>query len=393
LPATLSSPRSRLPGAVVALGWVSFCTDASSEMIVPLLPAFVGALGGGPAFLGLLEGFANAVVALLKGASGLWSDRGRRKPFVFAGYGLSSIVRPLMALAGSPAAVLAVRVADRVGKGLRSAPRDALIAQSSAPEERGRAYGLQRAMDHAGAVTGPLFALLLLGLGCTYPTVFALAAVPAAAAMLVLFFAVREPMDRASPAPTTATAPQPRPAGWRPFLAVVALTSLGPALDLQLVFRAEELGIDKKLAPILWVLMHTVRSSLSTPLGGLSDRLGRRRVIAGGLLAQFAVLAAFGIAQTSWLVWLLFALHGLHAAFTEGAERGLVTDYVGKRKSGSAFGLYYLVNGLAVLPLSVGFGEVYTHWGAPLAFTSAAACSLLALGVLLAAVPARARAG
>jgi MFS family permease len=383
---TADGRRTALPGTVVALGWVSLCTDLGSEMILPLLPAFVAGLGAGPRFLGLLEGAANAVVALLKLWAGARSDRGRRKPWVMSGYGLSALARPLMALAPAPAWVLAVRLCDRVGKGIRAAPRDALVAGVVTAATRGRAFGLQRAMDHAGALGGALVAAALLWLGCTERTVFALAAVPGAAAVVVLWRCVREP-ERAEAVATAAPAPDRLRPGFRPFLVVAGVSSLGTVIDLQLIYRAQQLGVDTRLAPLLWVLLHAARSLLALPFGTLSDRLGRRAVIAWGLVAQGIVLLLFGLASAPWMAWVLFPLHGLHAACTEGAERGLVAD-LGGRKGGRAFGLSHLVCGLAGLPLAVGFGALYQQAGALAGFGAAAGLSALALLMLLRFVPA-----
>lgn len=376
----------RLPATVLALGWVSFCTDLSSEMIVPLLPAFLASLGAGPAFLGLLEGTANAVVAVLKGLSGRWSDRSRsRKGWVLLGYGLSSCARPLLALAQGPLGVLGIRTIDRVGKGLRSAPRDALIMEAVPAAQRGAAFGLQRAMDHAGALFGPLLAALLLWLGASERSVFALSAVPAAVAVLVLWLAVRE--GGRARAAVRGAGRRDAP-GFRPFLVVASLGGLGHALDLLLLYRVLELGMPGWSAGLLWAGLHVVRATLALPLGTLSDRMDRRAVIAVGLGLQAAVWLGFGVAREAWLAASLFVLHGLHAAFTEGAERGMVADLTGGERGGAAFGLYHMTVGLVGLPLLWGVGIAYQEIGAIAAFHGAAGCSLVALAVLLTAVPA-----
>lgn len=370
---------------MLALGWVSLLTDLSSEMIVPLLPAFVAALGSGPAFLSLLEGAANATVAVLKGCSGAWSDRTRtRKGWVLAGYGLSSVARPLLSLAAGPWTVLGIRVADRVGKGLRTAPRDAMLSASVRPQERGAAFGTQRAMDHTGALGGTLLAALLVGLGCGERAVFAWAAIPAALAVVVLLAFVREP---AAAEPNPSNAAPARTRGFRPFLIVASLSGLGSGLDLLLLYRVLEVGMPGWSAPLLWGLLHVVRSTLTAPLGVLSDRVDRRTVIGAGLTVQAAILAAFGLAEAPGLVVLLFALHGLHAAFTEGAERGLVADLTGGRRGGRAFGAYHMVTGLAGLPLLLGVGALYEGVGAGAAFPAAALLSVAALIILWLAVP------
>ncbi len=380
MPEPVPQPTARLPRSVLALGWVSLCTDLSSEMIVPLLPAFIAGLGAGPAFLGLLEGAANATVAVLKGLSGRWSDRTRtRKGWVLLGYGLSSAARPLLALAQGPLGVLGIRVVDRIGKGLRSAPRDALIAGAVPAERRGAAFGLQRAMDHTGATLGPLLAALLLWSGLSERSVFGLAAVPAAIAVLVLWLCVREEQNAA--APPAAAAPVPPRPGFRPFLLVAALGGLGNAMDLLLLYRALELGVQPWLAPLLWAGLHLLRAALAQPLGALSDRGDRRTVIGWGLGLQALVLLLFGLAAAPWQACVLFVLHGLHAAFTEGAERGLVVELAGGKGRGTAYGLYHMVAGLSLLPLW-GVGAAYAAFGPIAAFHGAAGCSLAALVVL-----------
>ncbi len=375
-----------LPRTVLALGWVSLFTDLSSEMIVPLLPAFVATLGAGPAFLGLLEGLSHLVVSVLRVVSGRLSDRlPRRKPWVLSGYGLSTVMRPLLAVAGSPPAVLAIRTCDRVGKGLRSAPRDAMVADVVESDRRGLAYGLQRAMDHAGAVLGPLVAFVLLSMALDLRAVFALAAIPGIVAISILWLGVREaPRVRESgPPPPRAARPEP---GFRALLVVVAFAGFGPAVDLFFVWRAGELGFTTAEVCLLWVVLHLVRSGLATPLGALSDRAGRATVLAVGLTAQSFVLLGFGFAASTWHIWVLFALHGLHAAFNEGAERALVADLAGGDKRGFAFGVYHMVSGLAVLAAGLVLGQVYARSGATVAFAVGAGSCALAVAVLLTAV-------
>ncbi len=331
-------PLQRLPRTVIALGWVSFFTDLGSEMIVPLLPAFLQAMGAGALFLGILEGVSQAVIAVLKGTAGWWSDRSRaRKPWAVAGYGLSTLARPVLAVAGSPIAVLVIRVVDRVGKGIRSAPRDALIAAEVPPELRGRAFGLQRALDHAGALTGPLAAAGLLALGVPMRWVFALALVPGLVAVGVLWVGVRE---RPRADARTGPVEDRMSASMRALLVFTAASGFGRLLDLQLILRAAELGVPESFAPLLWVVLHAVRSSLSTPFGTWADRRGRRRALAVGAVVQAGVLLGFGLAAGPVAIWILFALYGLPTALCEGAERRLVADLAAGGRGGTAFGLY-----------------------------------------------------
>jgi MFS family permease len=373
-----------LPRAVKTLGLVSLLTDASSEMIYPLLPAFLtGTLKAGPAFLGVVEGLAEAVAAFVKIGSGALSDRvARRKPVVVAGYGLSSLMRPLVALATAPVHVLAVRVLDRVGKGVRSAPRDALLAEVTAPEDRGRAYGFHRAMDHTGAMIGPLLASAALLVTHDLRTVFALAAIPAALAMAALVFGVREPTRKEVGTPAARASSDPADLGGRPFrsyLLVLALFTLGNSSDAFLLLRAQEAGVTLAFIPLLWAFHHLVKAATSTWGGTLSDRWGRRRAILGGWAVYGLAYAGFALARSPLQVASLFAVYGLFHALTEGPERALVADLTGSKGRGRAFGLYHAVTGAMLLPASLLTGVLWQGYGAAAA---------LGAGALIAAVAA-----
>jgi MFS family permease len=379
----------------VALAAVSFFTDASSEMIYPLLPLFVTAtLGGSAMLLGAIEGAADSVSALLKLASGWLSDRTRRrKPLVVAGYALASAVRPLIAISQTALQVLAIRVTDRVGKGIRGAPRDALIADSVEPELRGRAYGFHRAADHAGAVVGPLVAWVLMSqMGVGVRTIFWLAAIPAVIAVITLVVGVREPAPPAlapALAPAPAPALPPAPLGFRFFayLGVLLLFTLGNSTDAFLLLRATELGVSAALLPVLWAMLHLVKTVSSTPGGILSDRRGRKPVIVAGWMVYAVVYLMFGHATDAWHVWVLFAIYGVYFGLTEGVERALVADLVPAARRGAAFGWYNLAIGLGALPASIIFGTIYDRFGAFIAFTVGAAAAMLASVGLWIVVP------
>lgn len=385
-----AAPPRRLGRTVVALAAVSFLTDVSSEMIYPLLPLFLaGTLGAGAGVLGLVEGAAESTAALLKLGSGWWSDRRpRRKPLVVLGYALSSAVRPLVALAQGAGHVLLVRLADRVGKGLRTSPRDALIADAVDPAVRGRAFGLHRAADHAGAVVGPLvaFALLAAAPG-NLRLVFALSAVPAALAVAVLVAAVREG-PRPAPARVAPAAGRPLGRGFRAYLAVVLLFTLGNSSDAFLLLRAADLGVAPALVPVLWAMFHLVKAATSTPGGALSDRLGRRPLILAGWAVYALVYLGFARAEAAWHAWALFAVYGAFYGLTEGTEKALVADLVPADRRGAAFGAYHLAVGLGALPASVLFGLVWERLGAPAAFGLGASLAGAAAALLLVLVPA-----
>jgi MFS family permease len=391
---SLPPARRFLPTAVLALGAVSFLTDLASEMIYPLLPVFLSAtLGASAVALGLVEGAAESTASLLKLASGWWSDRlRRRKPLVVAGYTLASAVRPLIAFATSAAQVLAIRVSDRVGKGLRTSPRDALITDAVDPAVRGRAFGFHRAADHAGALVGPLVAFVLLrGFGMGLRELFLWAAVPGALAVAMVAFGVRErPRDPAAAsaarveAPAAGSEPASEPGARRlprrfwAYLAVIFVFTLGNATDAFLLLRATDLGVPVDLLPILWAALHLVKASTSTPGGVLSDRFGRRRPIVAGWLLYGAVYVGFALAAQTWHVWALFLVYGVYYGLTEGAERALVADLVGTERRGAAFGWYHLAIGVGALPASVLFGWLWTAWSPAAAFGTGAALAIVA---------------
>ncbi len=380
------------------LGLVSLATDASSDMIYPLLPLFLTTvLGAGPQMLGAIEGAAEATAALLKLISGRLADRARRKkPLTVLGYGISSVVRPLAGFATAPWMILVVRLADRVGKGVRSSPRDALMADVTPPDVRGRAYGFHRAMDNAGAVLGPGIATVLLVWGhLSLRTIFFIAVIPGALAMLSLTAGVKEEPTNAHPAQDGST-PSAQGKGnanlnerlrITPYLIALACFSLGNASDAFLLLRAEQLGVPGRYIPALWMLHNAVKALLSTAGGGLSDRLGRRRVIVGGWILYAVSYLGFGLARAAWQAWALMAFYGLYYSLVEGSERALVAELAPPGHRGRAFGAYYAVVGTAALPASFGFGLLAQRYGAQLPFTIAAGLAAVAALLLALTVP------
>lgn len=368
---------------------MSFFTDMSSEMIYPLLPLFISTtLGASASFIGAIEGAAESTAALVKLGSGWWSDRmRRRKPLVVAGYALASAVRPLIGIAQTASQVLLLRVTDRIGKGIRTAPRDALIAESVDPAIRGRAFGFHRSLDHAGAVVGPVIAFLLLReLGLSLRAVFLWAGIPAAIAMLVLVTAVREP--RAAAPVTVVSKPTLRERFDRRFwifLGAVLLFTLGNSTDAFLLLRATDLGVPVAWVPLLWAYLHVVKAATGTAGGMLSDRFGRRPLLVGGWLLYAAVYVAFAFATTAWHIWVLFAAYGLFYSLTEGAERALVADIVPAADRGSAFGWFHLAIGVGALPASLLFGILWDRSGPSAAFLVGAGLALSATLLLLTA--------
>lgn len=374
---------------VIILGLVSFLTDVSSEMIYPLLPLFLTkVLGAGPAFLGVIEGVAESTAALLKLVSGILSDRvRRRKGLVLTGYTISSIARPLVAAATSPLAVLAVRFADRVGKGIRTSPRDALIADSTDPKARGKAYGFHRAMDHGGALVGPLAATALMTLFAeNLRTIFWLSAIPGLLAVLLIMTSVRETVrQQTGNGSFLRYVPRGR---LRRYLVVLFVFTLGNSSDAFLLLRAGELGVSPVKIPLLWAFFQAVKMLWSTPFGALSDRFGRRRLIVAGWSVYALSYAGFAVATSELACWLLFAFYGLYYSMTEGVEKAFVADMVPAAERGGSFGWYNFAIGVGALPASLMFGAIWQHAGRGAAFGFGAALAALATLLLLVLVRA-----
>ena len=383
--------RKGLTRNVVILGFVSLLNDGASEMIYPLLPAFLTAvLGAGPAALGIIEGVAEATASLLKLYSGYLSDRfKRRKGWIVTGYSLSNIIRPLIAFSTSWLHVLVLRFSDRVGKGLRTSPRDAIIADSTPDEFRGKAYGFHRAMDHSGAIVGPLAATaLLLVYHDNIKTIFLLSIIPGALAVLMLLFGLKEKEaegPRQNPASFNFRAAWAEmPPGFRKYLGIILIFTLGNSTDAFLLLRAQQLGAPVALLPMIWVVLHIVKMGFSIPAGILSDRIGRKKVIVAGWVVYALVYAGFGAASQYWHAWALFAIYGIYFGLTEGVEKALVADFAPLHLRGSSFGLYHLMLGLGAFPASLLFGLVWQKVGSAAAFGMGAAFALLASMMLAA---------
>jgi MFS family permease len=335
-------------------------------------------------FVGLVEGIAESASSLLKLPAGWYSDRlKKRKGMVLLGYSIASLIRPLLALTTASWQVLALRFTDRLGKGLRSAPRDAMLADAAPAEARGLAFGFHRAMDHTGAIVGALIAAWLVGIyQSDYRQIFWLAAIPGIITLFILIFLVQEPPRALPPQKTTASFTFDL-AGFQPpfksFLGILLLFTLSHSSDAFLLLRAQECGVSAARIPLLWALLHVSKALSSIVGGGLSDRFGRRTLILTGWLLYALIYIGFAVASASWLMWLLFAMYGIYFGFTEGVEKALVADLVAPEKRGTAFGFYNLVIGLGALPASLLLGFLWQRYGAAFALTTSAVISLVAV--------------
>ncbi len=374
---------------VVVLGIASFLTDVSTEMIFPLFPLFtVEVLGASTAALGLIEGLAESAASLLKVVSGWWSDKiGRRKPIVVSGYGLSTVVKPALAAATSWPHALAVRFADRVGKGVRTAPRDALIADSSHKKVRGKAFGLHRALDTAGAVIGPAIAFLLLPL-LGYRWVFLIATIPAIIAVLVLVLVVRE-VRKSSKISRSITKNGYFSPEFKLYISIATIFALSNFSWAFFILAARSLGIATEYTILLYMFYNLIYALTSLPAGLLSDRVGRRPVIAFGYATFGVTCVGFALVGSAWLAIFLFAIYGLFKGITEGVQKAYVSDLVVPRLRATAMGAFDTAIGLAAFPASFIVGIIWYSVGAWAAFTYGAVLSFVAAVLLIAAVRKR----
>jgi MFS family permease len=382
-PSAASPATRRLPRTVVVIGLVSLLNDFASEMVTPLIPLLLATvLGAGPMVLGFIEGLADTTTNLLKLWAGRRSDmaRRRRKPFVLLGYALSNLVRPLIGLSGSWFMVLGIRVTDRIGKGLRSAPRDAMLADLIPEGMAARAYGLTRALDHAGAVLGALAAAAVVYWGTArLDLVVAFSAIPGLFAILLIVFGIREPARHAaSLEPLAPLRWQGLSAKTRAYLVAIGLFALGRIPETFLLLRGHELDMSVVSLLLLWAAMHTVKVLTAEGAGRLADRIGRRPVLLAGYSVYVLALAGLAVSISVSHLWLLSLVLGLHFGLTEGAERALVRDLAPNTERGTAFGWFYMLVGLAAIPAGLLLGGVWTLWSAKAAFLVSAAITTTA---------------
>ena len=384
-----------LPRNVIAIGLVSLLNDASSEIIYPLLPVFlVTSLGASALAIGMIEGLAESMSSLLKLFAGYLSDRlGKRKLLVVAGYSLASLVRPLLAFAQTWQQVLGIRIADRVGKGFRTAPRDAMIADTVQVEQRGIAFGFHRAMDHSGAMIGPILGYLLVVLlaantasptNAEFSRIFLVASVPALMAVIVAIYFMREsPVQRYQKSELPKLSLRGFDSNFKRFLLVLALFTLSNSSDSFLILRAVDAGVSVLVIPLLWAAHHGTKVLSSLFGGDLSDRLGRKRLIVSGWVLYAAVYAGFAFATQSISLWILFLIYGIYFGLVEGAEKALVADLVRPEQRGTAYGLYNLAFGVTVFPASLLMGMIWDWKGPTTAFLVSAFMGATAAVLLL----------
>ncbi len=385
-----------LPANVLALSVVSLLNDTSSEIIYPLLPVFLFlTLGASPFYIGLIEGFAESFASILKLFSGFLSDKfGNRKFPVFLGYSLAAVARPFLAFVTTWQQVLFVRMSDRIGKGIRGAPRDALIAASVPPERRGFAFGFNRAADHLGAVIGPIIAFVLLTYfaadpneptSLEYRRVFLFASIPVVIGLFVIVFFVKEEKPEPSDADEIPIKFSLREfdGNFKRFLAVIVLFTISNSTDAFLLLRAEQAGIAPAMLPILWMVLHFSKVLVSLIAGELSDRVGRKALIFGGWIVYAAVYAGFAFVTAPWQVWVLFIVYGVYFGMTEGNEKAFVADMVDPEKRGTAYGFYNLAFGISVFPASLIFGLLWTTFGPETAFLVSAVISIVSAALFM----------
>jgi MFS family permease len=375
-----------LTRTVVILGLVSFLNDMASEMITPLLPIFLTAtLGAGPAIVGLVEGIAEATSSILKLVSGRLADRGwNAKRLLIGGYGVSNAARPLLGFAFGWTWVLLLRFLDRAGKGLRTSPRDAMIAMSTPPDVRGKAFGFQRALDHAGGVAGPLLAFVLLAWGTDLRNVFLLSVLPGVLVILLLALGLPSVSSRAPAAVPSRLSWGALDRRLQALIAAMACLALATTPEIFLVLWAQSRGLEVVWVPLLWAAASAAKVLIAIPGGHFSDRFGRLRVLVAGWAVRVLVLLTLGFSAGHGLVvWILFLAYAASLAFTEGAERALIGDYALPQQRATAFGLYHMSAGLMALPGAVLFGALWQSFDQSVAFLSAAGLTALSVAILI----------
>ena len=364
---------------ILFTGLTSFLTDTSVKMIYSVMPMFLMSIGASKASLGLIEGVAESTASLIKALSGFWSDRiGKNKPFMLAGYALSAIILPFYALVISPMQVLLLRFAERFGKGIRTAPRDSLIAGSVTNNETGKGFGLQKAMDNSGAIAGPLIAFAILSLfPDNYRLIFLIAGLPALAGVFVIIFGIKEAKKNKTELIRKFRFGDFSKRYWF-FLAIIFIFTLGNSTDALLLVKANEAGIKVAFIPLVYLITNVVSVIAAIPAGMLSDRIGKEKLLIAGFLIYAVVYFLFGTDVGEGTLFILFALYGLYSAATDGIQKAFVADVADANKKGTALGIYNAILGITLLPASLIAGFLYDRVNSSVPFMFGSAMALLA---------------
>ena len=367
-----------LSSNIIYTGITSFLTDVSVKMVYSVMPMFLMSIGASKTSLSLIEGIAESTASLVKAFSGFWSDRiGRNKPFMIIGYGLSALILPLYTFAIAPVHVLILRFLERLGKGIRTAPRDSLIAGSVKEGESGKSFGFQKAMDNSGAIAGPLAAFALLSaFSENYRLIFILAGIPAILAIFVIIFRIKEAKKNKEELFTQFRF-RDFPAKYYFFLIIVFIFTLGNSTDALLLVKANEVGVKVALIPVVYLITNLVSVAASIPLGSLSDKVGKEKIIVAGFIIYAIVYFGFGITTSLGAITALFALYGLYSAATDSIQKAFISDIIDKNKKGTGMGIYNALLGITLLPASLIAGILYDKVDSSVPFYFGAATALL----------------
>ena len=375
-------------------GLTSFFTDTSTKMVYSVMPLFLLSIGASKTTISLIEGIAESTASLLKAISGYWSDKiGKNKPFMIIGYGITAIITPLYALARIPIQILFFRFFERIGKGLRAAPRDSLISGSIKKNEAGKTFGFQKAMDNSGAIVGPLIAFLLLSIfPLNYSYIFLLATIPAILGVLTIIIFIKEAKAEKKET-TNKISLKLLPKNFYFFLIIIFVFTLGNSADALLLVKTSETGIDKSYIPFVYMIFNTVSVLLAIPIGKLSDRIGREKLIILGFIVYAIVYYFFGRFNSINVFIFLFMLYGFYSALTDGSQKAMISDIVSKDLKGTGFGIYHAVLGITLLPASLIAGLLYdkVNSNAPFYFGSVMALIATILMIIFTVLDKRKR--
>jgi MFS family permease len=375
-------------------GLTSFFTDTSTKMVYSVMPLFLLSIGASKTTISLIEGIAESTASLIKAISGYWSDKiGKNKPFMIIGYGITAIITPLYALARIPIQILFFRFFERIGKGLRAAPRDSLISGSIKKNEAGKTFGFQKAMDNSGAIVGPLIAFLLLSIfPLNYSYIFLLATIPAILGVLTIIIFIKEAKAEKKET-TNKISLKHLPKKFYFFLIIIFVFTLGNSADALLLVKTSETGIDKSYIPFVYMIFNTVSVLLAIPIGKLSDRIGREKLIILGFLVYAIVYYFFGRFNSINVFIFLFMLYGFYSALTDGSQKAMISDIVSKDLKGTGFGIYHAVLVITLLPASLIAGLLYdkVNSNAPFYFGSVMALIATILMIIFTVLDKRKR--